>query len=111
MLRNNRKRRKRRSSRSKGHIPMASASCSLPSLSSLESETCVFIMGSSSESSRNSFDPSFEDKSTSGPQVAELGIADRVTTKKEPFFMAWERAMKGSLADMTEGVAGEVLSV
>ena len=67
---------------------MASASCSSPSLSSLEPETCVFMMGSSLESLRNSFDPSSEDKSTSSPQVTELEIADGVSTKKEPFFMA-----------------------
>ena len=69
------------------------------------------MTSSSSESSRTSSDPSFEDKFASGPQVAELGIKDRVTTKEEPSFTTWERAMKGSLADMIGGVAGEVLSV
>jgi len=88
MSRNDMKRRKRKLSRSEEHIPMASASYSSPSLSSSESETCVFMMGSSSESSKTSFDPSLKDKSASGPQVAELGIEDGVTTKKEPSFTA-----------------------
>lgn len=58
-----------------------------------------------------SSNPSSEDKFASGPQVAELGIKDRVTTKEEPSFTTWERAMKGSLADMTREVAREVLLV
>ena len=69
------------------------------------------MSGSSSESSRTSLDPSFEDKSASGPWVVELGIKDKVTTKEKPSFTAWVRAMKGSLADITGGVAREVLSV
>lgn len=43
--------------------------------------------------------------------MTKLGIEDWVTTKEEPSFTAWGRAMKGSMADMTGGVAGEVLSV
>ena len=43
--------------------------------------------------------------------MEELGIEDGVTTKEEPSFMAWERAMKRLMVDMTGGVAGEVLSV
>ena len=85
---------------------MASGSCSSPLLSSLESEIHVFMTGSSLESSKTSSDPSFEDKSVSGPQVVEQGIEDRVTTKEEPSFTAQERAMKGSLVDMIGGVAG-----
>ena len=69
------------------------------------------MTGSSSESLRTSLDPLSEDKSTSSPRVVELGIEDRVTTKEKPSFTAWVRAMKGSLIDITKGVAGEVLSV
>ena len=69
------------------------------------------MTGSSLESLRTSLDPLSEDKSTSSPRVAELGIKDRVTTKEKPSFTAWVRAMKGSLIDITKGVAGEVLSV
>ena len=90
---------------------MALASCSSPSLSSSELETYVFMIGSFLESSKTSFDPLSEDKSASSPRVAELGIEDGVTTKEELSFMAWERAMKGSLVDIIRGVAGEVLSV
>ena len=43
--------------------------------SSLESEILFFETGSSSGSSRMSSDPS-EDKSTSGPRVAELGMEE-----------------------------------
>ena len=84
---------------------MASASCSSPPLSSSELETRVFITGSSSESSKTFSNPSSEDKSALGPQVTKLGIKDWVTTKEEPSFMAWESAMKGSLADIIGGVA------
>ena len=86
MLRNNRKRRKRRLDRSKWHILIASASCLSPSLSSSELKICVFMTGSSSKSSRTSLDPSSEDKFASGPRVVELGIEDRVTTKEKPSF-------------------------
>ena len=51
---------------------MASASCSSPSLASSKSETRVFKMGSSSESSKTSFNPSSEDKSALGLREAEL---------------------------------------
>ena len=90
---------------------MASASCSSPSLFSLELETHVFTTSSFLEFSKTSSDPSSEDKPALGPRVAELGIEDGVTTKQEPSFTAWERAMKGSLVDMTGGVAREVLLV
>lgn len=69
------------------------------------------MTSSSSKSSRTFSDPSSEDKSILGPRVAELGIEDGVTTKEEPSFTAWERATKGSLANLTRGVAGEVLSI
>ena len=69
------------------------------------------MTGSSSESLRASSDSSSEDKSTSSPQVAKLGIEDGVTTKGKPSFMARERAMKGSLVYMIGEVAGEVLSI
>ena len=87
---------------------MASARCSSSSLALLESETCFLTTGSSSESSRTSSDPSLEDKSASGPRVVELGIKEGVTTNEEPFFIAWEKATKGSLANITGGVVGEV---
>ena len=53
--------------------------------SSLDSEILFFMMGSSSGSARTSFDPS-EDKSASGPRVAELGMEEGVTIKEEPSF-------------------------
>ena len=55
--------------------------------SSLELETLFFMVGSSSRFSRTSSDPS-EDKSASGPHVAELGVEERVTIKEEPSFTA-----------------------
>ena len=61
------------SDKGKRHIPMASVSRSPPSSSS-ESETIFFMIDSSLEFSRTSLDPSFEDKSTSGPRLVELGI-------------------------------------
>ena len=57
----------------------------LSSLSDLE--IMFFMMGSSSGSSSMSSDPS-EDKSASGPRVAELGMEEGVTTKEEPSFVA-----------------------
>ena len=66
---------------------MASVSRSPPSSSS-ESETIFFMIDSSLEFSRTSLDPSFEDKSTSGPRLVELGIDERVATNEEPSFMA-----------------------
>lgn len=69
------------------------------------------MTGSSSESSRTSSDPSLEDKSASGPQVAKLGMDEGMITKEEPSFTAWEREMKGSLVEITGGVAGEALPV
>ena len=82
------KKRKRRISKNKRHIPIASVSYSLPSSSSSDSETVVFMTSSSSESSRTSLNPSSEDKSTSGPRVAELGMDERMTTKEKPSFTA-----------------------
>ena len=55
--------------------------------SSSESEILFFETGSSSGSLRMSSDPS-EDKSTSGPRVAELGMEEGVTTSEEPSFTA-----------------------
>ena len=83
-----RKKRKRRIPKDKRHIPITSVSYSSPSSSSSKSETLVFMIGSSSESSRTFSDPSSKDKSASGPQVAELGMDEGVTTKEEPSFMA-----------------------
>jgi len=55
--------------------------------SSSESEILFFKTGSLSGSSRTSSEPS-EDKSTSGPRVAELGMEAGVTTSEEPSFTA-----------------------
>jgi len=88
MLRNNRKRRKRRLSKNKGHIPMALASCLSPSLPSSKSKTRVYAMGSFSESSKTSSNLSSEDKSVSSPRVVELRIEDGVTTKEASSFTA-----------------------
>ena len=44
-------------------------------------------------------------------EPAKLGIEDGVITNERPSFTAWERAMKGSLAEITRGVVGEVISV
>ena len=54
--------------------------------SSLELEILFFKIGSLSGSSRTSSDPS-EDKSTSGPHVAELGMEEGVTTSEELSFI------------------------
>ena len=44
--------------------------------------------------------------------MAKLGIEDKVTTSKYPSFTAYERAIKGLLAEITSGAIGEeVLSV
>ena len=82
------KKRKRRISKNKRHIPIASISYSLPSSSSSDSETVVFMTSSSLESSRTSSNPSSEDKFALGPRVAELGVDERVATKEEPSFTA-----------------------
>ena len=68
------------------HIPMNSALGGTFSSSS-ESEILFFKTGSSSESSRTSSDP-LEDKSTSAPRVAEMGMEKGVTTSQEPSFTA-----------------------
>ena len=65
--------------------------------SSSESEILFFSTGASSGSSRMSSDPS-EDKSESGPRVAEPGMEEGVTTSEAPPFAAWEMAAKGSQA-------------
>ena len=83
-----RKKRKRRISKNKRHIPIASISYSLPSSSSSDSKTVVFMTSSSLESSRTSLNPSSEDKFALGPRVAELGVDERVATKEEPSFTA-----------------------
>ena len=88
VLGNDRKKRQRRFTKNKRHIPIASASFSPPSLSSSQLETLVFMTGSSSESSRTSLNPLSEDKSTSSPWVAELGMEEGVTTKEESSFTA-----------------------
>ena len=85
VLGNYRKKRKRRSVKDKRHIPIALVSCSPPPSSSLESETLVLMIGSSSESSRTSLDPSLEDKSALGFWVAELGMDEGVTTEEQSF--------------------------
>lgn len=56
----------------KRHIPIALISCSPSSQSSLESETLIFMTGSSAKSSRTSLDLSSKYKSASSPQVAEI---------------------------------------
>ena len=77
---------KRKLNKYKRYVPITSASCLSPS-SSPESEIHFFTVGSSSESSRTSSDPS-KDKSASGPHVAELRTKEGVTTKEEPSFTA-----------------------
>ena len=69
------------------------------------------MTGSSLEPSRTSSDSLLEDKSASDFQVAELGMDEGVTTNEEPSFPAWDRAMKGSLTEMTGGVTGKTLLV
>ena len=105
------RKRRRRHIKDKGHIPIALAPYSSSSLALSEPETRVLTMGSSLESLKTSLDPLSEDKFVSNPRVVELRIKDGVTTKEEPSFTAWERAMKGAMIDMIGGVAGEVLSV
>ena len=68
------------------YIPISSASWS-PPFSSSESEILLFMMGSSSKSSRTYSDP-LEDKYASDPHVVKLGMEEGVTTKKEPSFTA-----------------------
>ena len=55
--------------------------------SSSDSEILLFMVGSSSGFSKPSSD-ALEDKSASGPRVAELGMEEGVTTKEEPSFIA-----------------------
>ena len=68
------------------HIPIKSGlGGALSSLS--ESEIFFFRIGASSGSLRMSSDPS-EDKSVSGPRVAEPGMEEGVTTREAPSFAA-----------------------
>ena len=48
-------------------------------------------------------DPSSGDKSTSAPQVSEVGMEDGVTINEDLSLTARERAVKGSLVKMTGG--------
>ena len=68
--------------------------------SSSESKILFFRTGASSGSLKMSLDPS-EDKSVSGPQVAEPGMVEGVTTREAPPFAAWEIVAKGSLVEIT----------
>ena len=52
-----------------------------------------------------------EDKSESGPRVAESGMEEGVTTSEALPFVAWEIAAKGSLVEITSGKTGEVVLV
>ena len=83
------------------YIPMKSGSGEALSSSS-ESKILFFKIGASLGSSRMSSDPS-EDKSVSGPRVAEPGMEEGVTTRDAPPFAAWEIAAKGSLVEITSG--------
>ena len=73
------KKKKRKRGEERKHIPMNSSSSDL--------EILLPKTGSSSRSSRISSN-SLEDKSTSGPRVAEIGMEEGVTTKEEPSFTA-----------------------
>ena len=77
---------------------------------SSELEILFFSTGASSGSSKMSSDPS-EDKSGSGPRVAEPGMEEGVITSEAPPFAAWEMAAKGSLVEITSGRTGEVVLV
>ena len=87
---------KRREDEEEGrYIPIKSGPDeALPSSS--ESETVLFNTGTSSGSSKMSADSS-EDKSRSGPRVAEPGMEEGVTTSEALPFTAWEISAKGSL--------------
>jgi len=78
--------------------------------SSSESEIVLFNTGTSSGSSKMSADPS-EDKSRSGPRVAEPKMEEGVTTSEALPFAAWEISTKGSLDEITSGRMGGVISV
>ena len=70
--------------------------------SSSESEIVFFSTGASSGSLKMSADPS-EDRSRSGPWVAELGMEEGLTTREAQSFAAWEIVAKGSLVEITSG--------
>ena len=57
-----------------------------------------------------SSDPS-EDKSVSGPRVAESGMEEGVTTREAQSFTTGERAAKGSLVEITSGITREAVLV
>ena len=77
--------------------------------SSSELEILFFSMGASSGSSKMSVDPS-EDRSRSGPRVAEPGMEEGVTSEALPF-TTWEISAKGSLVEITSGRTREVVLV
>ena len=52
-----------------------------------------------------------EDKSVSGPHVAETGMEEGVTTREALPFAAWEKAAKGSLVKITSDKTAEVVLV
>ena len=96
------KREYKKKKRDKGegrYIPIKSSlDEALPSSS--ESEIVLFSTGTSSRSSKMSADP-FEDRSRSGPRVAEPGMEEGVTTSEALPFAAWEISAKGSLVEIT----------
>ena len=96
------KKKKKRKEKEEGeerYIPIKSGSGEALSSSS-ESKILFFRTGASSGSLKMSLDPS-EDKSVSGPQVAEPGMVEGVTTREAPPFAAWEIVAKGSLVEIT----------
>ena len=91
------------------YIPIKTGSDeALPSSS--EPEIVLFSTGASSGSSKMSTDPS-EDRSRSGPRVAEPGMEEGVTTREALPFAAWEISAKGSLVEITSDRTGEVVLV
>ena len=103
------KKKKREDEEEGRYIPIKSGPDeALPSSS--ESEIVLFNTGTSSGSSKMSVDPS-EDKSRSGPQVAEPGMEEGVTTSEALHFAAWEISAKGSLDEITSGRMGGVILV
>ena len=76
---------------------------------SSESELLFFRTSASSGSLRMSSNP-LEDKSISGPRVAESGMEEGVTTREALSFAAWEITAKGSLVEITsDRIDGAVL--
>ena len=89
------------------YIPIKSGSA-LPFSS--ESEIVLFSTGTSLGSSKMSANPS-EDRSRSGPRVAEPRMEEGVTTSEALPFAAWEISAKGSLVEITSDRTGEVVLV